>query len=174
MNDIVMIGSIAAETAVNLISTKRKELNKVLSDRFIDDALVKLSDITWNDDDIKAVKPDYYCKISDYGIFGGLWDYAESRSCGITVYLTSIEIMQETVEICEAFDVNPYVCPSDSVYILSVKSGYDVVNLFNKRGICATVIGKENETKDRVIINGDEKRFLTPTKREFYFKDGVK
>lgn len=174
MNDIIMVGSIAADTAVKLIDSKREELNKTLSDRFIDDARKKISKINWTEEDIKEVAPDFYCKLSDYGIFGGLWDYAESRDCGLSVKLSEIPILQETVEVCEVFDINPYVCPSESVYLLSVKSGYEAIYIFEKKGICATVIGRENDSNDRIIINGEEKRFLTPTERVHYFKDSVK
>jgi len=174
MNDIVMVGSIAADTAVNLIKTQRDRIKETLSDRFIDDAEDKLSFINWTEEDIKSVNPDYYYKLADYGIFGGLWDYAEARSCGITIKLSDLAIYQETIEICEIFDINPYVCPSESVYLVSVKSAYDLISIFENRGIYATVIGKENNTKDRIIVNGDEKRFLTPTKRSHYFKDGIK
>lgn len=174
MNDIVMVGSIAADTAIKLIDSQRNKLNKVLSERFLEEAKKKLSFVNWTEQDIKDVSPDYYCKLSEYGIFGGLWEFAENRKCGITVKLPDINICQETVEICEAFDVNPYVCPSDSVYIISVKSGYEAIYLFEKKGIYATVIGRENDSKDRIVINGEEKRFLTPTEREHYFKDSIK
>ncbi len=169
-----MVGSIAAETAVSLINSNRDELRKTLSDRFIEDSLKKLSSINWTEEDIVSVNPDYYCRISEYGIFGGLWDFAEARNCGITVKLSDITIFQETIEVCEVFDVNPYVCQSDSVYILSVKSGYDTIALFEKKGVYATVIGKENNSNDRIVINGEEKRYLTPKERSHYFKDGVK
>ena len=135
MNDILMVGSIAADTAVNLIKTQREQIKERLSERFIQDALNKLSNVNWIEKDIKAYNPEYYCKLSEYGIFGGLWDYADARNCGISVKLTDINIFQETVEICEIFDINPYVCPSESVYIISAKSGYDMINLFEKNGI---------------------------------------
>lgn len=174
MNDIVMLGSIAAETAAKLIETQRPKLKEYLSDRFIDDAYRKLSFVNWTKEDVETVNPDYYLQMSDFGIFGGLWEYGENRKVGLSVKLHDISIFQEVVEICEIFDINPYVCSSESVYLLSVKSGYEVIHLFEKKGIYATVIGRENKTKDRIIINGDETRYLTPINRSHYFKDRFK
>lgn len=172
MNDILIIGTIAVDTALNLIATKKSELRTTLSERYIDESKQKLSDINKIDKEIfNQIDNDYIHEISDYGIFGSLWDYAEERKTGIEIDLFSIPIDQATVEICEIFDINPYTSPSKGVYIMSVKSGYDACKTLEKNGICATVVGKETNSNDRVIVNGDEKRFLTPTDREAYFSD---
>ena len=172
MNDILIIGTIAADTALNLIATRKSDLRKTLSERYINESNQRLMLINSINKEIFAqVDADYIQEVSDYGIFGGLWDYAEKRKTGIEIDLLCIPIDQATVEICEIFDINPYTSLSRNVYIMSVKSGYDACKILEKNGICATVVGKEIQSRDRVIISGDERRYLTPTDREAYFSD---
>lgn len=179
MNDIIILGTISEDTALNLIDTKKDVLLKTLSNRFISDCrnkFIENNDIMEGNAEkaVAIICPDAVVKVSEYGVFGALWDFASERKTGIEVDLNSIPILQETVEICEVFDINPYVSSSNNVYILSVKSGFDAVNICKSYGIYATLVGKETAGNDRVIINGEEKRFLTPTDRADYFKDGLK
>lgn len=179
MNDIIILGTISEDTALNLIDEKEDILLKTLSHRFI---FACKNKITMNQESvaknldcvIAEIQPDAIVKVSDYGVFGALWDFASERKSGIEVDLNKIPIMQETVEVCEVFDINPYVSSSKNAYILSVKSGFDAVNVCKKYGLYATVVGKETDSNDRVIVNGEERRFLTPTDRADYFKDGLK
>ena len=39
-----------------------------------------------------------------------------------------------------------------------------------KAGICAAVIGTVTDNHDRVIVNGEERRFLEPAKADEIFK----
>lgn len=172
MNEIIIIGTIACDAAISLVNNKKDELLKTLSERFIYEAEIKLAKINSENEKIKNdVQYDFMLEASEYGIFGSLWDFAKARNTGIEIDLKQIPIEQETVEICEVFDINPYVSPSKGVYILSVDSSYDIIRYCKRNGICATVVGRETESNDRVIINGDEVRYLTPTDREDYFKD---
>lgn len=179
MNDIIIIGTISEDTALNLIDEKKDILLKTLSDRFVSECRNKFivnREVIGRSLElaVSEIKPDVVVEVSEYGIFGALWDYACERKMGIEVDLNEIPILQETVEICEVFDINPYVSASNNVYILSVGSGYDAVNVCKKYGLYATVVGKETDSNDRVIVNGEERRFLTPTDRADYFKDGLK
>lgn len=42
------------------------------------------------------------------GVLGGLWNMLEQINAGMEIDLRKIPIRQETVEICEFFDLNPY------------------------------------------------------------------
>ena len=50
----------------------------------------------------------FMTSLSKGGIYKALWDIGEKCGTGLTVELKSIPIKQETVEICEVFDINPY------------------------------------------------------------------
>ena len=45
------------------------------------------------------------------GFLSALWKMAEASGAGLSADLRSVPIRQETIEICEIFDVNPYKTP---------------------------------------------------------------
>lgn len=46
--------------------------------------------------------------VTEGGIFGALWEMAESSGVGLEIDLKKLPIRQETVEICNLLDLNPY------------------------------------------------------------------
>ncbi len=102
--------------------------------------------------------------VTEGGIFGALWEMAEASGVGLEIDLKKIPIRQETVEICEYFGINPYELISSGSMLMAAKDGNTLVRNLEKAGIPAAVIGKAVEGKDRVILNGDEKRFLEQPK----------
>lgn len=108
--------------------------------------------------------------VTEGGIFGALWEIAESSGCGLEIDLNDIPVKQETVEICEVFNINPYALISSGSMLITAPNGSDIVRELKKAGINAAVIGKVTKGNDRVIINGDEKRFLEPPKSDELYK----
>ncbi|RDY27233.1 AIR synthase family protein, partial [Lachnotalea glycerini] len=104
--------------------------------------------------------------VTEGGIFGALWEMAEASGVGLEIDLKKIPIKQETVEICEFYDLNPYCLISSGCMLMAIDNGYDLVRNLEKLGINAAVIGKAVTGKDRVILNEDEKRFLEPPKSD--------
>ena len=102
--------------------------------------------------------------VTEGGIFGALWEMAEASGVGLEIDLKKIPIRQETVEICEYFGINPYELISSGSMLMAAEDGNTLVRNLEKAGIPAAVIGKAVEGKDRVILNGDEKRFLEQPK----------
>lgn len=99
---------------------------------------------------------------SGTGLFGALWELGKKCGTGLEIDLKKILIRQETVEICEFYDRNPYEICSDGVLLVVTGDGAGLVNEYDKAGIVAAVIGKLREDRDRVVINGEERRFLVP------------
>lgn len=108
--------------------------------------------------------------ITEGGVFGALWEMAESAGVGLTIDLKKIPIKQATVEICNYFDVNPYEMMSSGSLMLAADNGYDLVRVLEEAGIHAAVIGKVTEGNDRVVTNGEETRFLEPPKTDQLYK----
>lgn len=94
------------------------------------------------------------------GIFAALWDFAEMAKCGFSVDLTKIPVLQETIEFCEVFDINPYKLPGMGSLLIATKDGDALVTALNEADIEAVVIGQFSEDNDKKIINGDEIRYL--------------
>lgn len=107
----------------------------------------------------------YAC--SDGGVYAGLWKLADRSGVGIEAELKAIPIRQETVELCEYYDINPYRMNSDGSLLIATDKPDELIGRLIDEEIPACVIGRVTEGIDRVIISGEEKRFLEePTQDE--------
>ncbi len=108
--------------------------------------------------------------VTEGGVFGGLWELAESSGVGLTIDLRKIPVKQETIEISNFFDINPYELISGGSMLMTSKDGNRLVLSLKEAGIEASVIGKCTDNNDRVLINGEMRRFLEPPKTDELFK----
>ena len=108
--------------------------------------------------------------VTEGGIFGALWEMAESSGVGLEIDLKKIPIKQETVEVCEFFHVNPYELISSGCMLMAGDRGHDLVRELKKAGIPAAVIGKAVAGKARRILNGEEESFLERPKTDELYK----
>lgn len=108
--------------------------------------------------------------ITEGGVFGALWEMAESAGVGLTIDLKKLPIKQATVEICNFFDINPYEMMSSGSMLMAADNGHDLVRELEKANIHGVVVGKVTDSNDRVVVNGDETRFLEPPKTDELYK----
>jgi len=97
---------------------------------------------------------------SEGGILATLWELAESSGVGLNIDLKKLPIRQETVEVCEFCDVNPYELLGGGCLVMTTEDGNRLVNDLLEQNIPAVVVGKITEGNARMIMNGEEKRFL--------------
>lgn len=108
--------------------------------------------------------------VSEGGIYRALWEVAQRAGVGLNVDLKKIPIRQETVEICEFFQLNPYELLSGGSLIMIAEDGEALVEALAQAQIPATVIGKITEGHDRIVINEDETRFLDRPRTDEIYK----
>lgn len=108
--------------------------------------------------------------VTEGGIFGALWEMASASGVGLEVDLRKIPIRQETIEICEVFDINPYMLISSGAMLIGTDHGTQLVEALKRAGIHSAVIGRATEGHDRVVLNGEERRFLEPPKTDELFR----
>lgn len=108
--------------------------------------------------------------VSQGGIFGALWEMAQGAGVGLEIDLKKLPIRQETIEICEFFDLNPYELLSGGSLLMTSDDGVRLSEDLTKAGIPAVIIGKTTAGNDRVLYNEDEKRFLEPPKADQIYK----
>ena len=108
--------------------------------------------------------------VTEGGIFGALWEMAEASGVGLEIDLKKIPIRQETIEICEFFGINPYQLISSGCMLMAAKDGNMLVRELERAGIPASVIGKATTGNDRVLLNGEERRFLEPPKTDELYR----
>lgn len=104
--------------------------------------------------------------VSEGGIFGAFWKMGESSGVGLEIDLKKIPIRQETVEICNHLDLNPYELISGGSLLIAADDGYALAESLEKEGIPAAVVGRATAGNDRIVWNGEEKRFLGPVRMD--------
>lgn len=160
--DIVLINHIGLEGTLRIKRAKEAEL----SERFIPAFLNK----------IETYQPELFARremraataigvsamhqIVDGGILAALWNLAEGAGIGLAVDLRKMTVRQETIEVCECFHLNPYQLTSAGCVLAVTPKGEELADTLNRMGMTAAVIGRTTNGNDRIIRNGEEKRFL--------------
>lgn len=103
---------------------------------------------------------------SEGGILGALWELAEGAGVGLTIDMRKLPLRQETVEVCECCGVNPYELLAGGCLIMTAQDGPGLAAALEREGIPAALVGKVTEGNDRILINGDEIRYMDRPKRD--------
>ncbi|MCR4684700.1 MAG: hypothetical protein K5649_04460 [Lachnospiraceae bacterium] len=107
--------------------------------------------------------------LSEGGIYAGLWEFASAHKSGLEADLKKITIRQESVEIAEIFQINPYQLLSTGAMLVAAQNGLEMLRVFRDNGIEAVMIGSLKSGNDRVIRNDTETRYLDlPAADEIY------
>lgn len=107
-----------------------------------------------------GVKAMYAC--GEGGVYTAVWELAEAAGLGARIQLKEVPLKQETVEICDYFNISPYQLLSTGAVLLTATHGQKVLAELAAAGIPAVIIGHLTDDNDRVVINEEEVRFLEP------------
>lgn len=171
--DIVVTKWIGLEGTSIVAASKEKELRERYSQEFIDRAKgfiqyisVVKEGLAARDFGVSAMHD-----VTEGGIFGALWEVAVAGGVGLLVDLKKVPLKQETVEICEFFDLNPYQLISSGSMLIACDRGHDLVKELEKIGIHSAVVGKFTDNNDKVIVYDEgETRYLGPPKTDELYK----
>lgn len=112
----------------------------------------------------------YMHDVSCGGVYGALWQLGAGIKKGITIDNFKIPIRQETVELCEFYDINPYMLDGTGAVLAVTENGQKAVEALGRAGIMSRVIGTVSSGKERVVTVGEDKRFLEPPKGDELYK----
>ncbi|HWT27835.1 MAG TPA: AIR synthase family protein [Mobilitalea sp.] len=170
--EIVMTKWAGLEGTAIIAAAKEKELLGKYSSSFIDGAKRMIDYISVVPDSkiAREVGVTSMHDVTEGGIFGALWEIGAASKVGLEVDLKKILLKQETVEICEFYDLNPYMLISSGCMLMITDQANRLVERLNAEGIAAAVIGRIIQGNDRVIINEEERRFLEPPKSDELYK----
>ncbi|MCR5603350.1 MAG: AIR synthase family protein [Lachnospiraceae bacterium] len=165
-DDVVVTKWIGLEGTSIIAREMKDELLKRFNPSFVDKASDFIQYLSVVPDSAVAVKHNVTAMhdVTEGGIFGALWEVAEASRTGLRIDLRSIPVRQETIEICEVFGINPYQLISSGSMLITASKGHELVDALKEAGINAAVIGKVTEGNDRILINGEETRYLEPPK----------
>lgn len=107
--------------------------------------------------------------LSQGGIFGALREMAERAGVGLEVDLRKIPVRQETIEICEFFDVNPYELYSAGSLLVGTERGDALVRELARGSVPSAVIGHVTAGNDRMILNGEDRRYLDRAPQDAWY-----
>ena len=89
-----------------------------------------------------------------------LWHFFDRFGLGFEMDLRKLPIRQETVEVCEVFDLNPYRLQSQGCILLTAPSGPKLLQNLEREGIPAALIGRTRTAIGREIYSGEVHSFL--------------
>lgn len=160
--DIVLLKWIGLEGTFRIM----REREQALSKRFVPTFLNQIKNLEpqlFSEKELAIAKEfgvSAMHQITSGGILAALWEIAESSNVGMEVDLKKMTIKQETVEVCEFFHLNPYQLTSTGSVLIFTDHGEELVARLAEEGAMAVVLGKTTVDTARVILGGEEKRFL--------------
>lgn len=170
--EVVMTSSIAIGGTSILAKMYESKLRDKFAGSFVDDCInlgqyISVENAAKISADNGAI---YLHAITDGGAFSAIWELASVRDLGISVNIKDIPVWQETIEVSEVLDINPYLLDGTGSLLIVCEDGIKMVDELEKSGIIAKVIGVITDSKDRVAINGEEVRFLEPPRGDEIYK----
>ena len=170
--DVIVTGYVGLEGTAILANEKRAELETRFSKAFIDKSAAYIDHISTAMEAASAIGAGVAAihDASQGGIFGALWDMAEASGIGLDIDLKKLPIRQDTIEISEFFDINPYKLLSGGSLIIIAADGTRVVRELEKTGKNAVIVGATTDSNDRVLISGEERRFLETAQTDEIYK----
>lgn len=160
--DIVLLKWIGLEGTFRVMREKEEELSKRFVPTFLNQ-IKGLEPELFSEKELSMAKEfgvSAMHQITSGGILAALWEIAESSNVGLEVDLKKMTIKQETIEVCEFCHLNPYQLTSIGSVLIFTDRGEELVSRFAEEGIQASLLGRTTVNTARVILGGEEKRFL--------------
>ncbi|MBQ9936623.1 MAG: hypothetical protein IJO70_12310 [Lachnospiraceae bacterium] len=175
--DIVMIGYTGVLGTSLIVDEKGDQLRERFASSYLEGCKFSKEDylISPMVEEIKKCAKDsevvYIHDVSYGGVYGALWQLGVALNLGVQVNHKAIPVKQETIELCNYFDINPYKLEGTGACLAVARDGKQLVASLKQSGAVAEVVGKLTQSKDRVVlVNEDEKRFLAPVKGDEIYK----
>ncbi|MBQ9034119.1 MAG: hypothetical protein IJ107_05550 [Lachnospiraceae bacterium] len=103
---------------------------------------------------------DCLVDLSEGGIYAALWRLSVKTRRGLRVDMAAIPLLQETIELANYYDIDPYKMRSAGSLLAVTADADALVEALEGSGIPAVKIGELTEDHDKTLINDDEVRYL--------------
>lgn len=98
--------------------------------------------------------------LSEGGVHAALWRLSARTRRGMRVDTGRIPLLQETIEFANHYDIDPYKIRSAGSLLAVTKDPEALIEALESSGIPAVRIGTLTRDNDKILINGDEIRYL--------------
>ncbi|MDO4274610.1 MAG: AIR synthase-related protein [Eubacteriales bacterium] len=167
-DELVVAGAVALKGTSLIAENKYDLLREVFSGSFLGDAMalrrnygvgeIPKESVPWRMAGEAGANVRF--AMGEGGFLSALWKVAEASQTGLRADLRKVPVRQETIEICEVLDINPYYLLSEGSVLIGIPSGEALVEEFLRMGIPAAVIGHANEENDRLLYSRENVRYL--------------
>lgn len=99
-------------------------------------------------------------QVGEGGIFAALWRLSEDAGLGLEADLKKMSVRQATIEVCEYFRLNPYQLASAGSMLMITGRGEELTDALLQERIEASVIGSFKDNNDKIIRNGEDRRYI--------------
>ena len=159
--DLVVAGYAGLAGTVKLAEAKEEELSRWFSNGYMEVIagcsryLLREENGFWRDCGAAEWEP-----AGEGGILTAIWNLTGAYETGVEFYLRQIPIRQETVEVCERLELNPYRLYSQGCVLLTADNGGQLVRALAAKNIPAQVMGRVNKGIAREMIVQEGRGFL--------------
>ncbi len=180
-NELVVAGAIALEGTALIAENKYESLRMHFSEGFLQDAknlraFYGVAEEAARKEEESAVwkaaqeaGATALYAMGEGGFLSALWKMAEASQVGLEMDFARVPVRQETIEICEIFDLNPYKLNGRGAILIGIPAGEALVQELRRMGRMAAVIGQTNAGNDRMLYyNGNGRYLERPGKDEIY------
>lgn len=163
--DLVMAGFMALSGTAVLAQGERKRLLERLPEELLRDVSdwherLKAAWEQFADMDLTEMGASAWYPVGKGGVLDALWDMARQWDCGFSIQLKEMPLKQETIEICEILEINPYYLWSENSLFLAADHGNRLCDMLKKRGIPSAVVGILTDSNDRVLLHDETISYL--------------
>lgn len=168
--DLIMAGYAGLTGAARLARRCREQLEKRYAPSYLAEIgrEPELKELQIYDSVLAAASAGAgaFYALDDGGVNAGLWNFGEACGLGMRVRLRDIPVTQETIEVCNELDENPYTLLSLGAVLMTADNGQEVADSLREKGIHAVMIGYMTEGRGRIFENGDSCRYMEPYRAE--------
>jgi len=168
--ELVLTRWIALSGTAKLAVEKEEELLKRFPETLVREAqhfsdleeikeILEIAGRVGTDSGTGEEEKEYY-PLGEGGILKALWEIADQAGLGVSAELRKLPIRQETVEITELFDLDPYRMDSKGAVLIGTFHGMELTEELKRAGIPATVIGRVSKGPERILYNQEIKRYI--------------
>lgn len=169
--DVVLVGWIGMEGMLRILDEKEQELRQRFSPTFIHQIQSRRQELFAGRaiSVAKAGGSSVIRQVTEGGIMAALWNLAKEAETGLDLDLKKLSILQETIEVCEHYRLNPYQLASTGCLLITTDNGEALTGELKQNNIQAAVIGKMTDDNDKKLHNGEEVRYIDrPAPDEIY------
>ncbi len=159
--DLVAAGYAGREGARQICRARRGQLLSWFSEEYIEE--MEQDDIFRTDGGAipwRQYGATEWEEVGEGGIFTALWNLSGAYRLGFEADLHKIPIKQDTIEVCERYDLNPYRLLSSNCAVAAADHGWRLAERLASDGIPACVIGRVHSGIKRVIFYGTVRGFM--------------